>query len=162
MTAPMDPKRLAEIRTRVDAATPGPWRGDTGQHPPYPQVIRAPVPVNAMTDVVATVTRFQGDQAFIAHTRTDIPDLLAEVERLRGPPHRSSIQRLARHLAAAALERYFGPRSMYGARSDAVELVAEFTSSDAVAMVKDNVVKKAVLEELDRLIAELADRPTPT
>lgn len=83
MTTPMDEKRLAEIRARVEAATPGPWKGDTGQHPPYPQVVRAPVPVNAMTDVVATVTRFQGDQAFIAHARTDVPDLLAEVERLR-------------------------------------------------------------------------------
>ncbi|HET9554364.1 MAG TPA: hypothetical protein VFP50_15485 [Anaeromyxobacteraceae bacterium] len=75
----LTPAELEAMEARERTATPGPWTGDTGKHPPYPQVVRAPVAVNAMTDVVATVTRYQGDQAFIAHARADVPALLAEV-----------------------------------------------------------------------------------
>lgn len=52
----MTPERLAEIKARAEAATSGPW-DDGCSHA-----------VNG---------------EFIAHARQDIPDLVAEVERLR-------------------------------------------------------------------------------
>lgn len=76
----MDDKRLDEIEARANAATPGPWKYDERHcfedevricgcavHFPYP-----------------------GDAKFCAHSRTDIPDLIAavrerdkEIERIR-------------------------------------------------------------------------------
>jgi hypothetical protein len=53
----MNDERLKEIRKREQAATPGPWwvsPSDEG-----------------------------ADAQFMAHARTDIPDLLSEVERLK-------------------------------------------------------------------------------
>lgn len=75
----MTEEQLKEIEARANAATPGPWSGDVGQHPPYPLVVRAPVAVNFSTDVVATVTRIPAstDREFIAHAREDVPALVA-------------------------------------------------------------------------------------
>ena len=67
-------QELEEIRKRCDAATEGPWEQEdcrenhiataTGM-----DIAHAPKQINAQ---------------FIAHARTDVPALLAEVERLRG------------------------------------------------------------------------------
>ena len=51
-------ERLAQIRARVQAATPGPW-------------------------TTKTLHTTLADADFIAHSRQDIPDLLAELSRLR-------------------------------------------------------------------------------
>jgi len=50
----MTEERLAEIKMRTEAATPGPWLVDASD---------------------------SADALFMAHARQDIPDLLAEVER---------------------------------------------------------------------------------
>lgn len=82
MTTPMTPERRAEIRARVDATPRGPWHveyfGDAG----YPQRI-----ANDAAIIVAD-THEGGPEGlrpipeFIAHSRVDVPDLLADVDRL--------------------------------------------------------------------------------
>ena len=56
-TRPMDTKRIAEIRARVEAATPGPW-------------------------TTKTLHTTLADADFIAHSRTDLPFLLNLVASL--------------------------------------------------------------------------------
>lgn len=72
---------LDAIRARVEAATPGPWfawsRGVgwlIGLDPDANQCI----PGGFRTDIAR-----EADAEFIAHARTDVPALLAEVEQLR-------------------------------------------------------------------------------
>lgn len=84
-------ERLAEIRARVDAAAPGPWResetvADRGADqwyvlPPadYSDLILA----RGFSDDLPRDARALANRTFIAHARTDIPDLLDEIARLR-------------------------------------------------------------------------------
>jgi hypothetical protein len=81
----MTPERLAEIEARTEAATPGPWFADShvvdfGR--PYRSDVYVPFAVvHAHAD---HRTRQQEiNAAFIAHARADVPDLVAEVHRLR-------------------------------------------------------------------------------
>lgn len=76
--APLD---LAAIRARAEAATPAPWR--------IPRKLSQLAPdwtIAAGVKVVAYVDQkrdnSEADFTFIAAARTDIPALLAEVERL--------------------------------------------------------------------------------
>ena len=62
----MTPAELAEIRERCEKATPGPW---------------ARVPLCSVGVTHQWLT--QEDDDFCSHARTDIPALIAEVERLR-------------------------------------------------------------------------------
>ena len=78
----MSADRLAEIRARAEAATPGPWtlgpcshggqilqRGDdSSRETRHPQTYLQIVP--------------DSDAEFIAHARTDIPYLLGRIEHL--------------------------------------------------------------------------------
>jgi len=87
-----DMERLAAIRARCEAATPGPW-GYDGQH----DEITADSPdaedywliVSQCRTAPDTAPRdafghqYSADFAFIAHAREDVPYLLAEIERLR-------------------------------------------------------------------------------
>ena len=89
----MTPERLDEIEVRADSATPGPWT----KKPPerltegpaagmLPGVCIAATSPSKQNRVYASPPGGQfpsADQNFIAHARTDIPDLLAEVRRLR-------------------------------------------------------------------------------
>ena len=63
--------RIAEIKARCEAATPGPWYkgNDT-------------LVMKTESHAVVCDTRARSDAAFIAHARDDIPDLLAELERV--------------------------------------------------------------------------------
>lgn len=72
--------RLAEIRARAEAATPGPWEHEYDERDAW-RVFGNP----AMLTTVLTpgIPPRYSDAAFIAHAREDIPFLLAEVERLR-------------------------------------------------------------------------------
>lgn len=60
---------LAEIRKRCDAATPGPWGS----------------PMNLCWTMINSKLEDvpEGDEKFIAHARTDVPKLLAEIDQLR-------------------------------------------------------------------------------
>ena len=88
----MTPERLAGIKARCETATPGPWVHEVtsddqrvgpcaGHEDPWDgggPIVRAPV-VRAWRKDPGMLQDF----AFIAHARTDVPDLVAEVERLR-------------------------------------------------------------------------------
>ena len=71
--------RLAEIRARVEAATEGPWsvyRGDRiGTYVTRPDL--------AGVAREWSLTWSDADAEFIAHSRTDLPALLAAVEAVR-------------------------------------------------------------------------------
>lgn len=91
----MTPERLAELRRLADAATPGPWAWEaTSQQdnswcvgttdPPH----EGEVVTDDDTVVVDWVAESGNaerlaDAAFLAASRTAVPDLLDEVERLR-------------------------------------------------------------------------------
>jgi hypothetical protein len=80
----MDQKYLAEIKAREQAATRGPWEVKTNRHPETTGEawgwIKGPCENWCWTDMRSSSRH---DAEFIAHARTDIPALLAEVERLR-------------------------------------------------------------------------------
>jgi len=75
----MDAKYLSEIKKRCDAATPGPW-----EYSPAGHIYRKDT---GLIDTVAFVgacgNQAVRDTAFIAHSREDVPALIAEVERLQ-------------------------------------------------------------------------------
>ena len=92
----MTPERLAEIKARADEATEGPWSRYgwwCGHVPPGPvQGTLEAAPGLSIGSVAHTesIARFSGYQLpveanadFCAHARTDVPDLLAEIELLQ-------------------------------------------------------------------------------
>lgn len=89
MNSPMTDERIAEIKAREQAATKGPWlcvfRGD-GSGSVYEGTEEEYDDVALIDDARCPYIRGEviyEDGVFAAHARQDIPDLLAEVERLR-------------------------------------------------------------------------------
>lgn len=75
-----DGGRLAEIEARVKAATEGPW--EYGKRPDGSVWLSTGNPERGQ-HYQGDWEGFDADAAFIAHARTDVPYLLAEVKRLR-------------------------------------------------------------------------------
>jgi hypothetical protein len=76
----MTTEELAAIEARANAATAGPWRGtkDEGVQADATAVFETGCEC-------CTPSRLsEADALFIAHARTDIPALVAEVRRLKG------------------------------------------------------------------------------
>lgn len=72
----MDQQRLDAIRARCEAATKGPWElTKDGRYEDHDECR-----INLPNDTIELCSYENGE--FIAHARTDVPDLLAEVERL--------------------------------------------------------------------------------
>lgn len=67
---------LDAIRERAEVATPGPWKATAS----YPHVVFQPDDCMISTNLAGDPLR---DAAFIAHARDDLPNLIAEIERLR-------------------------------------------------------------------------------
>ncbi|MFD5875647.1 hypothetical protein [Streptomyces sp. NPDC060322] len=83
MSAPMTPDREQEIRTREQAATPGPWMSDGAEiYGTLGGVLMIDLWVGETLDV-ENQERSNADAAFIATARSAVPELLAEVDRLR-------------------------------------------------------------------------------
>lgn len=78
----MTPEELQAIRERAEAATEGPWQLVLDVHP-----VKGDADfiwsAGAEHPVAYSSQNNPDDDLFIAHARTDIPALLAEVERLR-------------------------------------------------------------------------------
>lgn len=84
--------RLAEIRARVEAATPGPWTPMEYDHNPGDQGVpilgggergSMAAHLTAYTMTLSNVDQSEADAEFIAHARTDLPALLAAVEAFK-------------------------------------------------------------------------------
>lgn len=77
----MTPDERAAIRARLDAATPGPWAlgHDTDINGAWFAEILVP---SQHLAALGYIDSSRADAEFIAHSRTDIELLLAEVERL--------------------------------------------------------------------------------
>ncbi len=87
MAEPMSDERFAEIRERVQKATAGDWwawdRG-VGHHIAISEELNVwGTPVHLLPEGSRTDIGRLEDAEFIAHARQDVPDLLAEVDRLR-------------------------------------------------------------------------------
>ena len=80
MTEPMTDAELEAIEKRCEAICVGYWFNDINRLTVYHSF--APYPRQRRNYVVADCYEFQ-DGDFIAHARTDVPRLLAEVRRLR-------------------------------------------------------------------------------
>lgn len=88
-----EPLDLDAIEARANAATPGPWRVFThrvqrsGFQPP-PEVYHPKAIEDAPGDIAhgVPVGASAEDTEFIAHARTDVPALVAEVRRCRALP----------------------------------------------------------------------------
>lgn len=117
--APLKPERLAEIRERAEAATPGPW-GTYFDHVVYDVVADLqpnssgyscrrqiaelrdePIdndPAHRDWTAEEDATQIFHDATFITRARNDVPALLAEVERLT-----AELDKLAHELDGASL-----------------------------------------------------------
>ena len=72
-------ERIAEIKKRCEQATLGPWKSYIEKRE---KISGSSFIQTAGEDIYLTGATTE-DQDFIAHARQDIPDLLAEIERLR-------------------------------------------------------------------------------
>jgi hypothetical protein len=72
-------RRLSEIKARADAATPGPWTLfiEGRDHYGGSSFIRT------ASEDIEPLGATDADQDFMASARQDVPDLLAEIERLK-------------------------------------------------------------------------------
>ena len=77
----MNEDELAAIEARANAATEGPW--EVEPHPDQPYLDKVVRHYGHLTDLLAQCFHTNGNAAFIAHARQDIPALIAEVRRLR-------------------------------------------------------------------------------
>jgi len=76
----MNQKYLLEIKVREQAATPGPWMIEMNRS----------IKASDGRPICAPCSHFE-DALFIAHARTDIPALIAEVERLTARADQSAL-----------------------------------------------------------------------
>jgi hypothetical protein len=89
MTTPLTEERLAEIKARADAATPGPWRFTAWDDSSFMLVYGILAGEAPDSPIVAYAEHDRGpevadaDMEFIAHAHQDVPYLLEVVERLR-------------------------------------------------------------------------------
>lgn len=79
MNRPLTPERLAEIREREQAATPGPWTA----HEEWPGSVFHGGDTNLLPIARTTGRMAEANERFIAHAREDVPALLAELDRVR-------------------------------------------------------------------------------
>lgn len=75
----MTPERLAEIRKRVDAATGGLW---VVVHDGTERSVSTTESARFVCHLNSNMLRYSDDADFIAHARLDVPDLLAEMDRV--------------------------------------------------------------------------------
>jgi hypothetical protein len=101
-------EQLTEIRKRAEAATAGPWTIEKESY-----VCNAGFWVTdtvIMPDITSNIFE-ETDAEFIAHAREDVPDLLAEIERLRADQGRIIAELKKADIFSEELERkYFAAK----------------------------------------------------
>lgn len=96
----MTPEQLLAIKERAAMATAGPWQWSRTWHMPYAgslrwRLINPADPKGTINDYLVLLTSCEtdwddkplersADFEFIAAARQDVPDLIAEIERLQG------------------------------------------------------------------------------
>jgi hypothetical protein len=81
MTAPIPELDLGAIKARADAATPGPW--EAGERCVWQAGMLNTAEIAVDCEHGNGGIQRHVDAEFVAHARTDVPALLAEVKRLR-------------------------------------------------------------------------------
>jgi hypothetical protein len=87
--------RLKEIKSRIDAASPGPWRALAGARKvsvrdvglgALPATFATPLVLGNDEYVIGEISPWMedGDRDFIAHSRTDVEHLYDELRAVRG------------------------------------------------------------------------------
>jgi hypothetical protein len=112
---------LDAIRARVDAATEGPWTADA---------LAGDLDAPSGYRVAEVLAWSDPDAEFIAHARTDVPALLAEVERLQARVESANVEAAT---ANASADEHFSSR-----------LKAESERDEARAALADTVPAAAV------------------
>lgn len=137
----MTPERLAEIKKRESKATPGPWEteGHSGAVavspvPRHPEATKRRVACMVADCPEWPWNEWQGETfypgasynaSFIAHARTDVPDLVAEVERLR-----LALQNITNVLGPLeACDEFFCSNDCEGCRNEMAEALAIATTA---------------------------------
>lgn len=78
------PKRESEIAERCEKATPGPWcYGGDDRIYDDPEEYGAERCLLQQYELGHEQQNWDNDAEFIAHARTDLPDALSEIKRLR-------------------------------------------------------------------------------
>ena len=80
---PLTEKELAEIEQRTEKATPGPWSAVEHGNTIKSHAIVAVNKDISIVPIAAGISPKTENATFIAHSRTDIPTLLAEIRRLQ-------------------------------------------------------------------------------
>ncbi|MET9923455.1 MULTISPECIES: hypothetical protein [Streptomyces] len=111
---PMTPDREQEIRAREQAATPGPWQSDGAEiYGTLGGVLMIDLWVGETLDI-ENQARSDADAAFMADARSAVPELLAEVARLRArvaeleaqPSRAVTLREASESVASMAYSRY--------------------------------------------------------
>ncbi|MEE1818007.1 hypothetical protein PUR59_23670 [Streptomyces sp. SP18ES09] len=87
-SAPMDAQRLDEILDRANTATKGPWCTDSWEiYQGTEYVPGISFWIGETCRGTSDLEQDRADAAFVAAARTDVPELVAEVQRLRAERH---------------------------------------------------------------------------
>lgn len=127
MADPMTDARLDEISALADQATPGPWEiaYDHDDRPDTGQSVQFPTAIGPFTWIEHPTAREDADSVFVAAARTDIPELVAEVRRLR-----AQVAELDERDAWLSALEQAGVDNWDGC-SVAADILAEFTAKEA-------------------------------
>jgi hypothetical protein len=160
----MTPEELAEIRAREQVATPGPWWWDSysviwhGGGDDSEQLLRIyDFRESGSGDLMRgpRLAEAQANALFVEHARTDIPNLLAEVDRLKAE---CDEWQLSFDLFETAVHR---GTEMWREANPENELVLPSTDKLVVWLIhtldqqSNSLVTNAQLDKIDRLTAEL-------
>lgn len=151
----LTPDRLAEIRARVEAATPGPWAVDSSGVFGADTVVAA---VSGYERVVGSLAFGAGedaeaDRAFTLHASEDMRALLAEVERqadeLAARPSRADVLRqVAAEMVEYCPDRGTGSTSrMTCACPVAHDLLGQADRAEAVEAESESQLRARTLRE---------------
>ncbi|MFW3473599.1 hypothetical protein ACN24M_20260 [Streptomyces microflavus] len=138
--APMTPDREQEIRTREQAATPGPWESDGAEiYGTLGGVLMIDLWVGEAL-VTGDLEQSYANAAFMAAARSAVPELLAEVDRLRARVAELEAAAEAYPGELAMLRGLLGVLRVVAAHGDMCEvrrLIAEHAADEQAAYAED-------------------------
>ncbi|MDH6116865.1 hypothetical protein ABH930_000284 [Kitasatospora sp. GAS204A] len=163
-TAPLSDEQYAAIRAREAAATKGPWWADSHEIYSGPHDIPGLGEWVAETCVADELERSEANAHFVASARTDVPALLAEVDRLRAERDQARARlatvEAAEGAARAAMEAILlVPDRDPDAADSSPEWHARIGYNDALSDVRDAIGTTAFEPRptRDQVLAEAAD-----